>query len=137
LNSVKPGGVFAVQMPCNFAEPSHRLMRELAGPWQSRLATLRVSPVASAGFYYDLLAPRVAQLDIWQTTYEQVMPDAEAIVEWVKGTGLRPYLDALSNEQRQPYLAAYRDAIDQAYPRRSDGERLFSFPRLFMVAQSR
>jgi trans-aconitate 2-methyltransferase len=112
-------------------------MRELAGPWQARLATLRISPVASPTFYYDLLAPHVAQLDIWQTTYQQVMPDAEAIVEWVKGTGLRPYLDALNIDERQAYLAAYLSAIDQAYPRRSDGKRLFSFPRLFIVARCR
>jgi trans-aconitate 2-methyltransferase len=129
---VRPGGVFAVQMPCNFDEPSHRLMRELPGPWQTN--PVRVSPVQSATFYYDLLAPHAAYLDIWQTTYQHVMADADAIVEWVKGTGLRPYLDVLDSAARETYLMAYRDAIDKAYPPRSDGKRLFSFPRLFILA---
>jgi trans-aconitate 2-methyltransferase len=62
------------------------------------------------------------------------MADAAAIVDWVKGTGLRPFLAALSDEERPAFLAAYTSAIDRAYPPRIDGKRLFSFPRLFVVA---
>jgi trans-aconitate 2-methyltransferase len=132
---VAPGGVFAVQMPFNFEEPSHRAMRELPGPWAQRLAGVRaLTPVASASFYYDLLAPHAQSVDIWQTTYQHVMADAHSIVEWVKGTGLRPYLDALDPSERAAYLRGYTEAIDQAYPVRTDGRRLFAFPRLFMVA---
>lgn len=136
---VAEGGTLAVQMPRNFSEPSHRLMRELPGPWRDRLAsasTLRTaSPVDTPAFYYDLLAPHARHVDIWQTTYEQVMPDAKAIVEWVKGTGLRPYLEALADDdERARFTAAYTEAIDEAYPKRADGKRLFTFPRLFIVA---
>lgn len=129
------GGVLAVQMPHNFDQPSHRWMRELHGRWSGHTTGVRASnPVESPAFYYDLLAPRASQVDIWQTTYEHVMPDAAAIVEWVKGTGLRPFLDALLPEDRPAYLDAYTRAIDEAYPPRVDGRRLFSFPRLFIVA---
>jgi trans-aconitate 2-methyltransferase len=135
LEKLRPGGVLAVQMPHNHDEPSHRAMRETSGPWNERIRDLRpLSPVDSASFYYDVLAPRVAQLDIWETRYEHVMSDPQAIVEWVKGTGLRPYLDALQGAERTAYLEAYRNAIDASYPPRSDGKRLFSFPRLFIVA---
>lgn len=135
FESVRPDGVFAFQVPCNFDEPSHRLMRELAGPWAERTRTLFSRPhVEKPTFYYDCLAPFARHVDIWQTTYEHVLDDAQAIVEWVKGTGLRPYLDAVGDEQQSGYLAAYTAAIDQAYPARSDGKRLFSFPRLFVVA---
>ena len=135
LAHLRPGGVLAVQMPHNFMEPSHRAMRELPGPWLERIAEVSaLTPVASASFYYDVLAPRVSKLDIWQTRYEHVMNDAQAIVEWVKGTGLRPYLDALKDSERATYLEGYRNAVDAAYPPRSDGKRLFSFPRLFIVA---
>jgi trans-aconitate 2-methyltransferase len=135
FDKLTPGGVLAVQMPHNYEEPSHRLMRDTPGPWQARLAAVRaLVKVESAGFYYDLLAPRAAYLDVWQTRYEHVMDDAQAIVEWVKGTGLRPYLDALQNDERAAFLGAYREGIDAAYPQRSDGKRLFSFPRLFIVA---
>jgi trans-aconitate 2-methyltransferase len=128
-------GVLAFQVPVNFEEPSHRLMRELSGPWSSRMAGVRSRGRAGAAtYYYDLLAPHAKYVDVWQTTYEHVLPDAEAIVEWVKGTGLRPYLDVLEADERARYLAAYTRAIDEAYPARSDGKRLFSFPRLSVVA---
>jgi trans-aconitate 2-methyltransferase len=136
FDHVRPGGALAVQMPRNYDEPSHRLMREIPGRWTSRIEQVRaLTPASSAGAYYDLLAPRARHVDIWQTTYEHVMPDGAAIVEWVKGTGLRPYLDALSGDERAEYLEAYTEAIDKAYPPRIDGKRLFSFPRLFIVAQ--
>jgi trans-aconitate 2-methyltransferase len=135
VDRARQGGVVAIQMPDNFDEPSHRLMRETrARLTPGKKALSASSPVAGANFYYDLLAPRTAALDIWRTTYQHVMPDTAAIVEWVKGTGLRPYLDDLDESERGAFLMAYRQAIDDAYPARSDGKRLFSFPRLFIVA---
>lgn len=135
LEKVRAGGVLAVQMPQNYQEPSHRLMRETrAMLWPGRTEVQALTPVASSAFYYDLLAPRAKAVDIWRTTYEHVMPDAAAIVEWVKGTGLRPYLDDLDEGERDAFLMAYRQAIEVAYPVRRDGKRLFSFPRLFIVA---
>lgn len=134
LQHIRPGGVLAIQMPCNFDEPSHRLMRETPGPWAERIAGARaIAPVAGAAWYYDLLAPHAGRIDLWQTTYQHVLADAQAIVEWVRGTGLRPYLEALAEDERADYLAAYTAAIDDAYPVRSDGKRLFQFPRLFMI----
>jgi trans-aconitate 2-methyltransferase len=142
LEQVRPGGVLAVQMPRNFEEPSHRLMRETEpdsatafAPWGERLRDLRaLTRVGTPEFYYDLLAPHAASVDIWQTNYQHVMPDATAIVEWVKGTGLRPYLDALPQAERAHYVERYTAGIDRAYPARADGRRLFNFPRLFIVA---
>jgi trans-aconitate 2-methyltransferase len=135
IEKVRDGGVLAVQMPHNYQEPSHRLMRETrARLMPGRKEVRALTPVASAAFYYDLLAPRSTSVDIWRTTYEHVMPDAAAIVEWVKGTGLRPTLDDLDEGERDAFLRAYREAIEGAYPARRDGKRLFSFPRLFIVA---
>jgi trans-aconitate 2-methyltransferase len=135
LGHLKPGGVLAIQVPHNFEERSHRLMRETPGPWRERLQRVRQSARVSAPVqYYDWLAPLARRVDVWQTTYEHVMADADAIVEWVKGTGLRPYLDALDPSERADFLAAYRDGIDAAYPPRADGRLLFPFPRLFIVA---
>ncbi len=131
LHCVKPGGALAFQVPDNLTEPTHRLMRELPGPWSA--ATRALQPrthVGAASFYFDLLAP-FGEVDIWRTTYQHVMPDAEAIVEWVKGTGLRPYLEVVPD--REAYLRAYTAAIDAAYPSHHGGARLFSFPRLFVV----
>ncbi|MGY0194763.1 trans-aconitate 2-methyltransferase [Leptothrix sp. BB-4] len=138
LRQVRPGGVLAVQMPANRDEPSHRWMRELPGPWSARLAPAAeaMNHVLSAEAYHDLLAPLAAEIDQWDTRYQQVMADADAIVEWVRATGLRPFLDALADDaERADYLAAYRARIDAAYPVRADGRRLFGFPRRFIVVR--
>lgn len=135
MQHLTPGGVLAVQMPRNHDEPSHRCMREMPAPFAGHIENARaLSRVASPEEYYDLLAPHATEIDIWQTRYEHVMPSAGDIVEWVKGTGLRPYLEALPEALRPGYLERYTRAIDAAYPPRADGKRLFSFPRLFIVA---
>jgi trans-aconitate 2-methyltransferase len=134
MQCLKPGGVLAFQMPDNLDAPTHRLMREVEGPWS--IATRALNPrthVGSPASYFDLLAPYASDVDIWRTTYEHVMPSPKAIVEWVKGTGLRPYLEAVPD--REAYLAAYTRAVDAAYPAHHGGARLFSFPRLFVVAR--
>jgi len=135
LGRLRPGGVLAVQMPHSFDEPSHRLMRETrATVAPGKPAAGAAVAVGDAAFYYDLLAPRARAVDVWRTTYMHVMPDADGIVEWVKGTGLRPYLDDLDAPTRARFLDAYGRAVAAAYPARADGQRLYAFPRLFIVA---
>jgi trans-aconitate 2-methyltransferase len=134
LDALAPHGSLAFQMPNNYQEPSHRLMREVISKYVPDLSVVQTHPpIESVAFYYDLLAPRATHVDIWQTRYEQVVPDAAAIVEWFKGTGLRPYLEAIKPEQRNAFEREYESEIARAYPERSDGRRLFSFPRLFIV----
>ena len=136
-----PGGVLAVQMPDNLAEPTHRLMRAVAadGPWAAAIGDPavagRLGRMLEPAAYYDLLAPRAAEVDVWRTAYHHRMADAAAIVEWVSATGLRPFLDRLDPAARTGFLAAYTRAIDGAYPPRSDGRRLLAFPRVFIAAR--
>jgi trans-aconitate 2-methyltransferase len=140
LNRVSPAGALAVQMPGNFDALAHRLMRELAASpeWRNRLPAVREWHVHDLPFYYDVLAPIAAAVDLWETEYLHVMPDAAAIVEWYKGTGLRPFLDALSNnDERAEFSQAYLERIRQAYPVRADGCVIFPFRRLFMIAYQR
>lgn len=138
FEALPSGAAIAVQMPDNIAEPSHVLMRQTAedGPWAAALASVRQRhPLPDPGFYYDLLGPHAADIDIWHTAYNHVMDDAAAIVEWVKATGLRPFVDPLDDELRAGFLEAYRARIERAYPARVDGKRLLRFPRLFIVAR--
>lgn len=139
LSLLAPGGVLAVQMPNNLDEPSHRAMRELAAlpPWSAHLdgaEAPRERPLTAAA-YYDLLAPDAQAIDVWHTVYRHPMPSPDAIVDWLRSTGLRVFVDALPEDQRAGYLAAYRERIDSAYPERADGQRLLDFPRLFIVAR--
>jgi len=138
MNQLEKAGVFAFQVPRNFDAPSHVLMRETAqhGPWAGSLSRVRRMGVLSPEQYYDLLSPHARQLDIWETEYLHVLEGEDPVFRWVSGTGLRPYADALEGQQREAFLAAYRERLRQAYPRRSNGTTLFPFRRLFVVAQA-
>lgn len=138
MGMLAPGGWLAVQMPRNHRAPSHTEMVAAAGsgPWAAALAPLlRPDPVADPAFYYDLLAPLAAELDIWETEYLQVLEGDDPVVEWTRGTALKPLLDALDGPARDGFLADYTTRIRAAYPRRRDGRTLFPFRRLFLLAR--
>ncbi|MGH7315895.1 MAG: methyltransferase domain-containing protein [Candidatus Rokuibacteriota bacterium] len=140
LAGLAPEGVLAVQMPRNFGAPSHTLISEAArsGPWRARLEPLlRPAPVAAPDFYYDVLAPKAAALDIWETEYLQILEGADPVKEWTKGTWLKPLLDALEEPERSRFEARYAEMVARAYPPRADGRTLFPFRRLFIVATAR
>jgi trans-aconitate 2-methyltransferase len=134
---VVAGGVLAVQMPRNFAAPSHTIMHELAStqPWRDVLAKqLRPQPVLAPEAYHALLAPHARSLDIWETEYLQVLEGENPVAEWTKGTWLAPLLGALAPDARAAFESEYRLRVAQAYPRRRDGKTLFPFRRLFIVS---
>jgi trans-aconitate 2-methyltransferase len=137
--ALAPGGVLAIQMPDNREEPTHRLMREVAAeaPWARAIGDadkLRTMLLPIDG-YYDLLAADATQVDVWRTAYQHPLASAAAIVEWVRGTGLKPFVDRLPAELQASYLAEYQRRVDGAYPVRTDGKRLLAFPRMFIVAR--
>jgi trans-aconitate 2-methyltransferase len=138
LQSLPQGGVLAVQMPDNTDEPALALMKQVAGsgPWTGNLALASAArhELPRPGGYYDLLRPLSAHLDIWHTVYNHVMEGPDAIVEWFKGSALRPFLSVLDAEMQRGFLAAYTAEVALAYPPRFDGRVLLKFPRLFIVA---
>ncbi|QRM30926.1 trans-aconitate 2-methyltransferase [Microvirga sp. VF16] len=139
VSFLKDGGCLAVQMPNNLNEPSHRLMAQIAQEtrWAEKLSSAIKAKETIGSFedYYGWLRQAGCAVDIWQTTYIHPLDGAEAIVEWFKSTGLKPYIDPLSPEERSEYLRRYHAAIAQAYPTQQDGKVLLRFPRLFFVAR--
>jgi trans-aconitate 2-methyltransferase len=139
MGTLAEGGVLAVQMPDNLDEPSHALMRETAkaGPFADRLekAAAARGQLPEPGSYYDLLKPLSRSVDIWHCIYHHVLDGPQAIVEWVKSTGLRPFLDALGPDERPAFLESYGARLAEAYTVRVDGKVLLRFPRLFIVAK--
>ena len=139
---LKPGGCLAVQMPQSWSLPSHRLMRETlenSGPGRTPLGTetLRRAVardwVEPAEVYYDLLAGRAKSVDIWETEYLQILEGQDPVLEWVKGTGLRPIINGLDDGNRKIFLAEYTRRLRAEYPARGDGRTLYPFRRLFIV----
>jgi trans-aconitate 2-methyltransferase len=138
FDAMAPGGVLAVQMPDNLDEPSHRLMREIASqPRYAEIiggASAVRSRILAASGYYDLLAAKASNVDVWRTEYQHRMESPASIVEWLRATGLKSFVDPLPAELRTSFLADYEQRIAQAYPARADRRRLLAFPRLFIVA---
>jgi trans-aconitate 2-methyltransferase len=142
LSLLAPGGTLAVQMPHNHYAASHALMAEAAkaGPWAERLVPLAGRfPVGEPAFYYDLLAPLAASLDIWETEYLHVLDGDNPVVGWTMGTALRPLLAAVEDKPdwHDGFLADYSARILAAYAPQKDGKTLLPFRRLFLVAKTR
>jgi len=137
MQAVRPGGVLAFQVPMNFDMPSHVLMREVAadGPWAAKLSGVRNIVLMSTEQSFDILEPCTASLDIWETEYLQVMDGPDAVYRWVSGTGLRPFVQALDDAERDAFIQAYKARLNVAYPMRESGKTLFPFRRLFVVAR--
>ena len=125
-------------MPRNFHAPSHTLIADTvhAGPWRATLEPLlRPVPVAEPAWYHALLAPMVAELDLWETEYHQVLTGVDPVKEWTKGTWLGPFLAALQGDERQAFESDYAARVRLAYPPDANGATRFPFRRLFFVAR--
>lgn len=138
IQSLQPGGVFAFQVPDNYLEPANKAMRTVAqeGPWAETLGPLKpgLGPMQTPNQLYNEIKPLCSTVDIWHTYYQHVLPGHRDVVEWVKGTGLRPFVDPLPADQKEGFLSAYLESIKRVYPSAVDGNVLLRYPRLFMVA---
>jgi trans-aconitate 2-methyltransferase len=154
LDGISPGGALAFQVPGNFDAPSHTLLHELRDSprWRARLGggTERMGGVHGPAVhgpavdgpavhdpagYAAALAPLGCTVDAWETTYLHLLQGEDPVLDWVKGTALRPVLTLLADdpEARDAFLADYRDALREAYPAREYGVP-FPFRRIFVVA---
>jgi trans-aconitate 2-methyltransferase len=132
------GGVLAAQMPVVDGLGWRASLAEIAasGPWAKRFSDIEgVRPAHDPADYYGWLAPSCSEIDIWTTTYLHALHGQDPIVDWTMGTSLRPYLDALPDNEKPAFLDAWRARLAHDYPRREDGVTLFPFKRLFILAR--
>lgn len=142
VNALAPGGAFAFQVPGNFAQPSHTLLYELASSdrWAPLLAHLvRPTPVPEPAGYLTALLAAGSDADVWETTYLHVLRGPDAVLEWVCGTGLRPFLTALDESgapgDTDTFLATYSAVLRAAYPRDAEDRTVFPFRRIFGIGR--
>lgn len=133
-----PGGVLAVQMPNNFDEPAHRLLAEVVrqepwasaiGHWQERYFVQNPAWYAEALHQFGFI-----DVDVWETIYYHLLAGSQAVLEWMKGTALRPVFTRLAADQHEAFLARYGAQLREAYPEHSYGT-ILPFRRLFFVAR--
>ncbi len=135
-----PGGILAVQMPLGQRAPYHQCIDEIAAAprWRDRLAKAhpQTTPLSASG-YYDLLAPIMDEIDIWETDYRHVLNGEDPVAAWASGTALVPYTSLLEKTEAADFTAAYAKAVRAAYPPQSDGRTIFTMRRMFIVARRR
>ena len=130
------GGWLGIQVPGNFDQPSHVILRELAGSpaWNEQLAGVRLNRQAAEPDRVPGRAGRAGcQVDAWETTYLHVLHGADPVLDWYQGTGLRPVLAALPPGAAAEFTAEYGARLREAYPAAPHGTVL-AFRRVFAVA---
>jgi trans-aconitate 2-methyltransferase len=133
------GGWLAFQVPGNFCQPTHQILRELTGSarWREELAGVALNrQTADPAEYLDQLGRAGCDVDAWETTYLHVLQGDNPVVEWYRGSGLRPVLTALPPDRAERFVAEYAELIRQAYPAGAYGTVL-PFRRVFVVARRR
>ncbi|HTY73395.1 MAG TPA: trans-aconitate 2-methyltransferase [Actinomycetes bacterium] len=140
VDALSPRGWLAIQVPANFASPSHTAIAEVrAQPrWRERLGqeAAREPAVATPEDYLERLAGLGCDVDAWETTYLHVLQGRDAVLEWVRGTALRPVLSVLDAQEAAEFEADLAPRLRTAYPQRAYGTVL-PFRRLFAVARRR
>jgi len=137
LNKLRPGGVLAMQVPRHFESPSHLGLKELVMQieWRAKLELLLLAPIPPPETYWRWLSPHARNLELWETIYLQVLEGKDPVVNFMRGTALRPFLSALPEHQAARFIDAFAARMAIAYPPQPNGQTLFPFRRLFVVAQ--
>jgi trans-aconitate 2-methyltransferase len=134
---LSPKGVLALQVPANFDSPAHALLKKQSSSrrWSAKLKKrLRHDVVQPPERYVELAWRRGLKVDAWETVYQHILPGKDAVLEWMKGTALRPLMAALQGTELEEFLAAYGGKLRAAYPETSSGTR-FPFRRIFLVGR--
>ncbi|OOM80132.1 methyltransferase domain-containing protein [Clostridium sp. BL-8] len=139
LGLLKPGGILAIQTPMNYNEPIHKIIGEVSESekWKSEFSNPRIFYNLTQSEYFDLLSEISSEFSMWETTYCHKLKSHEDIMEWYRGTGLRPYLNVLSDKKKKDFEKDIFDRVKTEYPKQKNGSVIFRFPRFFFIATSK
>lgn len=136
MGLLNENGTLAIQIPQQDKHPMHRIVKSVAGSdkWKRKIPVSRVFHVLTEEEYFDILSGLSSNFRMWETTYFHSMPSHQSIVEWYKGTGLRPFLEQLSDNDKGEFEMDVLTETQRYYPIQQNGDIIFRFPRLFMTA---
>lgn len=135
-DKLSDGGILAVQIPFIQNAPFYKILYKSVDEKWHKLSSIKNFHNLMPEEYYDLLNELGFDFDIWQTTYYHTVSSHEGIIDWYKGSGLRPYLEALeSDEERQEFISDLLSVIREKYPTQSNGNVILKMPRVFFVAR--
>jgi trans-aconitate 2-methyltransferase len=138
ITALAPGGWLAFQVPANFDQAVHVRLGELAASerWRSALADVALNRQGGdLRRYADRLLQAGCRVDAWESTYLHVLPGEDPVLEWARGTALRPVLAVLDPPEAAAFCAEYGALMRQAYPAAPYGT-ILPFRRVFVVAQA-
>ena len=138
MTLLKPNGILAIQIPMQREHPVHIIINELVNStkWNDKITPRQYNNLTTEE-YFDVLSHISNDFEIWETTYCHRMPSYESIIEWYKGTGLRPYLEQLTENDSKEFINDVYSKLKHQYKVQNNGEILFRFPRLFFIAQNK
>lgn len=137
MGKLTDDGVLAVQIPMNLDEPLFRMIREVAAEpgWNFENVCFETNDTLSTEAYFDILSSCSASFELWETVYYHAMPSHEHLIEWVRSTRLRPYLDVLNEEQKSEFEQELLSKVRHTYPFTASGEVVLKFRRFFFTAR--
>lgn len=136
IEKLNDGGVLAVQMPLvQYAMLYHELNSLVAdGKWK-KLNTIHNFHNLSPEETYNILCKSASAVEMWDTSYYHIVPSHSSVIDWYKGSGLRPYLEALDEAEKNDFLSDLLERIKTNYPVQADGNIILKMPRLFFIAE--
>ena len=139
IGLLKPDGILAVQTPMNYEEPIHKIIKAVSTSkkWKLEFASPRTLNNLTQSEYFDLLSEISSEFSMWETIYCHKLKSHKDIMEWYRGTGLRPYLDVLVDEKKKVFEQDIFDKVIKEYPIQKSGNIIFRFPRLFFIAKAK
>lgn len=135
-NALEIGGVVAIQLPLTYESDFYKLLYKMLdnNPKWNKLKSIKVFHQLTPEGYYDLLLDKFSDFKMWETVYYHKVLGLEGVIEWYKGSGLKPYLDALNDNEKNEFLNDLQEEINKSYKLHSDNSVILKMPRLFFIA---
>jgi len=128
-------GIFAIQIPLTQESAFYKALYTLIKDKWNKLSGIDNFHNLSIDEYYNKLSKKFSDVTIWTADYYHILNSKADIIEWYKGSGLRPYLYALNETEKELFLNDLNNVIKEQYHTLEDGKVFLIIPRLFIIAK--